>query len=723
MPDITLSFTVSAFIVILLALIAVAVSVFFYRHTVPPIPRSRKIVLIVLRSIALTLLLVFLFEPLLRFVSTSTQKPVLAVLVDDSKSMSIKDRTGDRSEILKRFLSEKGFKNPSDEIRLYKFGTKPQQIEASTIDSLRIDEGATDITAALRKVAEEKDRSNIGAALLISDGSYNLGQNPLYEAEAFGIPLFTVGIGDSTEQKDVLITKVLTNELVYNQTEVPVDVTIKSSGFKAEEVEVVLWEGSKELSRSQLTLEDGTREYAVRLSYTPEGEGIKKYSVRVSRLAGELTTTNNQRTFFTRILKSKLRILMIAGSPSPDVSVLKQTLREDKNLDVRSLTQRSSSAFYEGSMTAQLLDSSDCILFIGFPIASTGNAVIDLVRTSIARKSTPVFYVDGKNVDEQKLTSLGSFLPFTRVNTSPTEQLVFAEPSAAQKNHPILAAAPEVAGENLAGWKRLPPLFKTQTVYKAKAEATVLATTKINAIVLNDPLILIRNVNKQKSLAVLGYGLWRWRLMAQGVPETEKLLATFLSNSIRWLTTRDDNRPVKVTPTKTAFTQGEPIEFVGQVYDASANPVENAQVKLLAQQQGKESAETNLRPVGNGRYEGTLEGLGEGDYSFKAVASSDGQPLGEDKGRFSVGELALEFQDTRMNVQLLRQLAARTGGEFYTPADFPDIFSRLKNLPSFVPRDIHQAREFELWNWKYMLALVVLLFAVEWFVRKRSGML
>ena len=76
-----------------------------------------------------------------------------------------------------------------------------------------------------------------------------------------------------------------------------------------------------------------------------------------------------------------------------------------------------------------------------------------------------------------------------------------------------------------------------------------------------------------------------------------------------------------------------------------------------------------------------------------------------------------------MNVQLLRQLAARTGGEFYTPSDFPDIFGKLKNLPSFVPRDIHQTREVELWNWKYMLALVVLLFAVEWFVRKRSGML
>jgi hypothetical protein len=145
-------------------------------------------------------------------------------------------------------------------------------------------------------------------------------------------------------------------------------------------------------------------------------------------------------------------------------------------------------------------------------------------------------------------------------------------------------------------------------------------------------------------------------------------------------------------------------------------------VKLIAQQQGKEF-ETILRPIGNGRYEGTWEGLGEGDYTYRAVANTDGQPLGEDKGRFSIGELALEFQDTRMNVQLLRQLAERTGGEFFLPAQLSELSNKLKGQQTFVSREVKSSRELELWNWKYMLALVVLLLAVEWFVRKRSGML
>jgi hypothetical protein len=96
--------------------------------------------------------------------------------------------------------------------------------------------------------------------------------------------------------------------------------------------------------------------------------------------------------------------------------------------------------------------------------------------------------------------------------------------------------------------------------------------------------------------------------------------------------------------------------------------------------------------------------------------------LGEDRGRFSVGELNLEYQDTRMNVQLLRQLAARSGGEFLPPTDLAHLASRLNDRASFAPREIISVREREVWTWPSMLACVVVLFAAEWFVRKKNGM-
>jgi hypothetical protein len=234
--------------------------------------------------------------------------------------------------------------------------------------------------------------------------------------------------------------------------------------------------------------------------------------------------------------------------------------------------------------------------------------------------------------------------------------------------------------------------------------------------------VLTRNVNRQRSIAVLGYGLWRWRLMTQGDPTTQNLLSSFLANSIRWLTTREDDRPVRVAPSKDSYMQGEPVDLIGQVYDASAQPVDNAQLRVLLRH-GESEVETLLRPIGNGRYEASVGGLEEGDYVYRAVARSDGLPFGEDNGKFSIGEVNLEFQDTRMNVGLLRELASRTGGRYLAIAEFKDLGGILRTLPSFTPHEMSRTKVIEIWNWQYTLAVIVLLLALEWFIRKRSGML
>jgi hypothetical protein len=719
MPHIELGFTTSAFIIILLLVAAAAISYFAYRYTVPPVTRTKRIVLALLRASALFLLIAFLFEPLLRLVFSSQHPPVLAILIDDSKSMGITDRVGDRKEQLRRLLSSSDVKDlsASVETRYYAFGSAMRP--ANALDSLPLSEDATDISAALRSLSSEKELQNIHAALLVTDGTYNLGQNPVYEAERLGIPLYTIGVGDSSEQKDVLITRVATNELVYSEAQAPVDVTIKSSGYDGEKVEVMLYEGARELDRKTITLGAGTREYPVRLAYVPQGDGLKKYSVRVSALPGELTTKNNQKSFYAKILKSKLRVLIIAGGPSPDLSIIKQTLSEEKNLAVRSFTQKNPGGFFEGTLSSQPIDSADCILLIGFPTSSTNGPTMDLVVAAALQRNKPVLFVNGKSVDYGKLRALGSIMPFTPLTISTSEDYVFFQPSDAQRSNPILATP---QSDGMSAWNRLPPIFKTQTSFRAKPEAVVLGFSRIQGVVLSEPLILTRNINRQKSLAVLGYGLWRWRLMTQGTPETEQLLSAFLSNSIKWLTTQEDSRPVKVTTTKESYTQGEPIEFIGQVYDATARPVDDAQFRIAARQ-GEKEFTTTLRPIGSGRYEGSIDGLGEGDYTFSATAQTGGEQLGVDNSRFGVGELNLEFQDTRMNAQLLRRLASRSDGRYYSPNDLAGLAKDITTQPSFVSRESVHTKVFELWNWQYSLAILILLLGAEWFIRKRGGML
>lgn len=722
MPHIDLTFAAAAFVVVLLVVAAALVTWFVYRYTLPRVSTPKRVLLTALRASALSLILLLCFEPLLRLIRYSSQEPVLAVLVDNSKSMGLVDRNGNRREQVSSALNGNPLKQIAGHATLQKYTFGARWEHHADTDSLRLDEDATDISSALRALAQERERTNLRAALLVTDGNYNVGQNPVYEAERLGLPLYTVGIGDSSEQKDVLITRIAANELAYAGSIAPVDVTIKSSGFSNERVEVTLLQGPRELHKAPLVLSPGTNQYSVRLSYTPEGEGTNKYSVRVSTLPGELTARNNQRSFFTRILKTKLTLLLLAGGPSPDLSVLKQTLLEEKNFRVFSLTQRvvpGTGGFYEGGFSQATVDSADCLMLIDFPTSATSGQTLELVKSAYTEKLKPILFIDGTLVDNTKLRLLGSVLPFTRSDHSALEEHVFFKPSDVQKAHPVL---------NLAGpqtedaWNRLPPLFKTLSRNTPRPEATLLGFSHTQDAAPEEPLLLVRNVAHQKSLAVLGYGLWRWRLMAQGSPETDQLLATFLTNSIRWLTVRDDTRPVRVVPVKESLVQGEPIEFTGQLYDASAQPVENAQIRVVARQ-GEQEFETILQSIGGGRYEGRMSGLGEGDYVFHAVAQSDGRFLGEDRGRFSVGEANLEYQDTRMNVSLLRQLANRTGGRYFSLPELAGLPGVLSAQPSFTAREFSTTEEVELWSWKFTLACIVFLLALEWYLRKRSGLL
>src|SRR5262249_16361032 len=144
------------------------------------------------------------------------------------------------------------------------------------------------------------------------------------------------------------------------------------------------------------------------------------------------------------------------------------------------------------------------------------------------------------------------------------------------------------------------------------------------------------------------YGLWRWQLLSQGGGVTTPFFKLLLSNAVRWLTTRDDEKNVRVTPAKDAFVSSEPIEFTGQIYDAELRPLDNADVRVELHR-GGDNLDLPMRGIGNGMYEGSIDGLGEGDYTYEAKAAFEGRALGDDKGRFSVGQGNAEYLDTKMD--------------------------------------------------------------------------
>ena len=717
MPDLHLTTSLHVALLLLAAGGAGALAVLAYRFTIPPVSRTLRVTFMLLRGLGLFLLFLLLGEPLLSLVYHRFEKPVLAVLIDQSRSMTIQDKTGDRRAIMLKALDSPELQTveANSDVLFGVFDTKLHLLQSFAKDSISFRGEGTDIGGALKQLKDLTSGRNIQGVLLISDGNATTGPSPLFEAEEAGLPVFAVGIGDTNEPHDVLVQKVLANTITYVGNKVPVNATLKSSGLNNERVEVTLLEGGKMLDRKTVLLEPGMRQYDVPLSFIPDLDGTKKITVEVSQLPGEVSYQNNRSSFYVKVLKSKMPVVMIAGGPSADVAAVRRALRDDPNIEVQSFIDRGNGQFYEGLLTDQELRSAECIVLVGYPGTGSSAATVQAIANAVGSRKGLLFVLS-RTTDFRKLQALQAHLPFTVPALAGEETQVFFAVSDLQRNNPILRVS-----SSLEVWGKLPPSFTLGESFHAKPEGITLASARIQSSTTGDPLLLSRDVNRSKSLAILCYGLWRWKSYSEGIPGAERILETFFSNSVRWLVTREDEKPVQVRPTKEIFGGSEAVEFTGQVYDENYRPME-AEISLSVSQKGQTSQLT-LTSLGNGRFEGAFDPLPEGDYTYVAKALAGGRQISEEHGSFSVGGLNVEFQETRANRLLLQQLATRTGGRYYDHHDLRGFPEDIAALPNFRPRDIRIAQQFELWNKTWMLGALVALFALEWFLRKKNGML
>jgi hypothetical protein len=169
-----------------------------------------------------------------------------------------------------------------------------------------------------------------------------------------------------------------------------------------------------------------------------------------------------------------------------------------------------------------------------------------------------------------------------------------------------------------------------------------------------------------------------------------------------------------VQSSKHVYTTQDAVEFIAQVYDANYQPVDDAQVEVHVQR-GSETSLIVFYALGSGQY--------QGEYKFTATVVANGAAIGSDQGTFSVGGLNAEFLETRMNKSLLQQIATQTGGRYYDGDNVSSLAQDVTTMPHFKSRDISTSATIEIWNSRWMLVLVVFIFSLEWFLRKRNGML
>jgi len=707
--NIDFTFSFSAFFFFIGLIILAAYSFYVYRFTLPPVSKTKKVLLVLLRSLALVLLLFIFFEPVLTLTKKNILTPLNLFFFDNSKSIQIDDGTN-RVDRIKELIEKTKSSSLNGNKQFYTFGSLVNQIDEDSLENINLSETVTDFSKIFSNINQTEN--NIASITIISDGVITEGTTPIYSAEKLGIPVFTVGVGDSTKKNDVEIKNVINNEFIYAETPTTILVTVINKGFSGKTSQISLYENSQLIEQKSLAL-NSSGVNSVPFEFTPKQSGEKKLTLRISNQVGESTTLNNQKVFYINVLSNKINVLLLAGSPSADLTFVKNSLSVDQNLKVNTLTQISAGTFLEQNPLAKL-DSADIIYLIGFPTNATNDEFVTRLNNKLEIRNTPFFLLLSGDVDLNKLNPLNNLLPFTVQMMDNNYLQVQPDIQLSELSNPVLQ------NNLISDWNNLPPISQPIVSLTLKPESKLLSKVRINNQPRNNPLIVSRSFGSKRSLAVIGKDIWKWKL--QTATKDLSLFDNFIFSSARWLNAPDDQKKVKIKTSKKIYSSDELVEFSAQVYDESFNPVNDAEVKL--QINGRDfKEELNLTSVGSGLYEGSIPSIKNGDYGFNGSAAISGKLLGDDRGSFNVGDVDIEMMDSRMNFEFLNLLASQTNGKFFSPDEYEELLNYLIELNTNSAREKYVTSEIRLWSDEWLLIIVILLFATEWFIRKRAGML
>lgn len=720
MEHIVFSFTAGPWWAYLLLVgAAFLVATISYQRTVPELPSGMRAFLILLRTLGMSLLLIALFEPVLRIVRSTEYQPSVVIAVDESRSVVTGSTSAERRDQVLSTIDRIRSVFADAEVVGFAGSARP----LPELDSIRFDGERTDPSSVLRFVANRPALERPALMVLLGDGNGNSGESPISTAEATGLGVYTVGIGNTKDVTDVAAQSLFTSGIVVVDRPTMVTGRFVASGLKGTPIEVVLEEEGKVIARDTVTPIAGQETVSAQFTWTPTTAGQRNVRVRAAAIQGEYRGNNNAVQDLIDVRSNKRTVVVFAGAPSPDVSFLTTLLQQDPTVVVKSFIQKQGGTFYGASPVPADLDGVEAIMMIGFPIASTPESLLGMI-TKRTSEGTSLLFIPSKDVDQTRLSRFEEVLPFKVAASRPTEFLVTPDIKPGATADPLLKITGAETDVDL--WETVPPIYRTETFVTPTPGARTLASIRVNNVPMDEPLIMTRESGRSRSMAILGYGIYRWKLLGEG-PQAARgerpipIFETFFSNVVSWLAVEEDERRIRIRSTQRLYAAGENVGFEASILDQTFAPIDGASVTVtINTPNGKRTLV--LAGIGGGRYAGSIGALPAGSYTYDGVAVVNGQKIGSDNGRFLVGDLGLEDAALTVNTAALASLAERSGARYAPVSDIDSLLQAMRTDPRLAPRAVTTERDTTLWHTIWPILAAIAAFATEWFLRKRRGL-
>jgi len=671
--------TVTILYCILALLLSLSVAFFQYYYKEKQQTKI-SMLLFFLKTTSLFLLILLVINPVIKKTEIQNRKPVLALLVDASKSITFFKEENNIQNFLQEIKKDKSIQEKFD-LQEFTFGS-----ELNPLDSLSFTDNETNISEAIVTI-NELYHNEIAPIILLTDGNQTVGND--YEFITSRQAIYPIVFGDTTAYKDIKISQLNVNTYSYIKNKFPVEVLLNYEGQGRVASQFSITKNGKTVFTKRLQFSPTNNSKTITTNLTSNTEGLQYYAASISEVKGEKNIKNNTKNFSVEVINEQTKVLIITSVMHPDIGALKKAIETNK--------QRSVSISLVDDFKQEINDFQIVILY-------QPNNSFKIFLDDIKRNNKNYFLISGVNTAWNFINK--QQLGITKKTINQSENYI-----------PVFNTSFLTFLQKDIGFNQFPPLKdKFGEVLISKEFQTVLFQN-INGLETQQPLLSLFENNNQKSGVLFGEGLWKWRAASFLNSNSFQDFDGFMGNLVQYLASNKKRSRLAVTAAR-LYPANSKINISAFYTDKNYKFDSRSSLEIHIINTKTKKVTKIPFSLMNNSYQSEIENLSAGEYQYKV--SVIGQKIHK-SGKFKIKEYQIEELFTNANSNKLLKLSEKAGGKLYFKNEITSLKNALIENKSFYTSQKSIVKEQYLIDWKLILFTIVGLLTIEWFVRKYYG--
>jgi hypothetical protein len=670
-------------ILLLLLSIAIAGGLSYFQYFYKASSKSKVTkILAFLRFLSIFGILLLLINPILSRKTFETIKTQLAIVVDNSKSIA--DLKADKtSKELFEKLNANAYLKEKFDIQSYKFDSEFQSADEFDF---------TGTESKISEVAKNLKSSNKNLSyptVLISDGNQTSGEDFVYSFDTKN-KVYPLVVGDTTTYLDLKIVQVNANKYAFHKNKFPVEVFLQYAGNKSINTNFSISQGNSVLAKQTVAFSPSRKSQVVTVLLPADKVGLQLFTATISSSESEQNKYNNSKKFAVEVIDQRTEVALVSAINHPDVGALKRSIESNASRKVTIVKPKE----------INNLDKFNVLI-----LYQPNGEFKQLFETNKNAKLN-TWIITGTNTDYNLLNQYQNVFDF-KMSSQKENYLASYE-----SNFNLFAL------DNI-GFENFPPLENPFGTITANENISVLLTSRIRNIETNSPLLAFSDNQGLRSAFLFGENSWKWREQNYLDKKEFTDFDLFVDKTIQFLATNNSKKSFIINHER-FYNSGDALEITAQYFNKNYELDEKARLTIsVTNTKTKQVKKYDLLRDSNA-FKVSLDGLIAGQYTFtvKELNSNASYTNG-----FEILDFDIEKQFVNPDLTKLKQLASQTNGKAYVPNQIDDLVKILLANEDYKSVQKSIVKKTPIIDWIWLLILIAISLASEWFIRKYNGML